>query len=237
MRTDRNDDFKFEFERDESFEDLSEFDLPLANDAPVAGVSAAQEPASEPAYVQPEVAPEDEVYEEMPEYGEEPAQPQPEPVQPVVQPSAGGVVIRGVTGAIDIRPNFEERLAELGDDIIGYHARLQAHLTSYRKVKSRYRARCDSYRSGRNRLAKMAGGGKTLKPHLAVDPEDQALASGKYHPRDLSNTSAYAEVPFMVPIRSDLAVRKAIRVIDYMMGNFQIPKRRKRRKNGSAQQK
>ncbi len=61
MRTDRNDDFKFEFERDESFEDLSEFDLPLANDAPVAGVSAAQEPASEPASVQPEVAPEDEV--------------------------------------------------------------------------------------------------------------------------------------------------------------------------------
>ena len=83
----------------------------------------------------------------------------------------------------------------------------------------------------------MAVGGKTLKLYLAADPEDQALASGKYHPRDLSNTSAYAEVPFMVPIRSDLAVRKAIRVIDYMMGNFQIPKRRKRRKNGSAQQK
>ena len=83
---------------------------------------------------------------------------------------------------------------------------------------------------GRDLLAKMAIGGKTLKLYLAVDPEDAALEDGKYHQRDLSETSAYQEVPFMLPIRSNLAVRKACRVIDYMMDNFNIPKKRPRRK-------
>lgn len=193
---------KFSYSENEEFEDLSEFDIEEEEFVPANDV------------VNEAAAYEEPVQEEYEEY-EEPAD-----YKTAV----------GVTGSIDIRPSFIERLSEMDERVIEWHAQLQAHLTSYRKVKSRYSARCDSYRMGRDLLAKMAIGGKTLKLYLAVDPEDAALDDGKYHQRDLSETSAYQEVPFMLPIRSDLAVRKACRVIDYMMDNFNIPKRRPRRK-------
>lgn len=195
---------KFSYSENEEFEDLSEFDIEEEAEEFVPANDVVNEAA---AYEEP-------VQEEYEEY-EEPAD-----YKTAV----------GVTGSIDIRPSFIERLSEMDERVIEWHAQLQAHLTSYRKVKSRYSARCDSYRMGRDLLAKMAIGGKTLKLYLAVDPEDAALDDGKYHQRDLSETSAYQEVPFMLPIRSDLAVRKACRVIDYMMDNFNIPKRRPRRK-------
>lgn len=208
---------KFSYSENEEFEDLSEFDIDEELDQPapapevVREVAAYEEPANEDVYEEEQA---EETYEEYEEY-EEPAD----------YRTAVGVV-----GSIDIRKSFIERLSEMDESVIEWHDRLQAHLTSYRKVKSRYSARCDSYRMGRDLLAKMAIGGKTLKLYLALDPEDAALEDGKYHQRDLSETSAYQEVPFMLPIRSDLAVRKACRVIDYMMENFNIPKRRPRKK-------
>ncbi len=195
---------KFSYSENEEFEDLSEFDI--------------EEEAEE-------FVPANDVVNEVAAY-EEPVQ---EEYEEYEEPADYKTAV-GVTGSIDIRPSFIERLSEMDERVIEWHAQLQAHLTSYRKVKSRYSARCDSYRMGRDLLAKMAIGGKTLKLYLAVDPEDAALDDGKYHQRDLSETSAYQEVPFMLPIRSDLAVRKACRVIDYMMDNFNIPKRRPRRK-------
>lgn len=140
-----------------------------------------------------------------------------------------GIIARGVEGNIDIRLSFIERLNLMDKDVIEWHSKIQQHLLSYRKVKSRYSARCDSYRFGRDLIAKMAIGGKTLKLYLSVDPEDAALEDGKYHQRDLSMTCAYQEVPLMLPIRSDLAVRKACKVIDYMMSNFNIGKKRPRK--------
>lgn len=203
---------KFLYSEDEELEDLSEFDLDEEIEKPATAKEVVREVAAyeEPAQEVEETAEEYEVYEE--------------------EAPSDGITAVGVVGSIDIRPSFIERLSEMDESVIEWHAQLQAHLTSYRKVKSRYSARCDSYRMGRDLLAKMAIGGKTLKLYLAVDPEDAALDDGKYHQRDLSETSAYQEVPFMLPIRSNLAVRKACRVIDYMMGNLNIPKRRPRKK-------
>ena len=221
MRQDKTDDLEILFDLDEFYEDLSEFDLP--EEAPAA-------PVQEPGFIrpapQPVVAAQPQpVYQQQPVPMDEPVQ-QPVYQQPVQYYSAQGV------GAIDIRDPFIVRLEQLGPVIQSYHDQLQAHLVSYRKVKSRYSIRCDSYRSGRNLLAKMAVGGKTLKLYLALDPDDPALAAGKYHPRNVGDTKAYEDVPLMLPIRSELAVRKAMRVIDYMMSRMQIPKKRKRRPNG-----
>lgn len=215
---------KFSYSENEEFEDLSEFDIAEETEQPSRVEEEVREVAAYNQPVQDDVP--EEVYEE--EVYEEPAA--------EVYPEPDGITAVGVVGSIDIRPSFIERLSEMDESVIGWHAQLQAHLTSYRKVKSRYSARCDSYRMGRDLLAKMAIGGKTLKLYLAVDPEDAALEDGKYHQRDLSETSAYQEVPFMLPIRSDLAVRKACRVIDYMMENLNIPKRRPRKKRIQAQQ-
>lgn len=197
---------KFSYQTNDEFEDLSEFDIAEEQSDPVFAENEEYVQSYEP----------EEVYDDYQE-GE-------------------AIVGRGIAGSIDIRQSFIERLSEMDENVIRWHDELQAHLVTYRKVKSRYSARCDSYRCGRELLAKMAIGGKTLKLYLALDPDDAALEDGKYHQRDLSETSAYQEVPFMLPIRSDLAVRKACRVIDYMMENFQIPKRRPRKKRKQADQ-
>lgn len=210
---------KFSYSENEEFEDLSEFDIDEELDQPVPAKEVVREVA---AYEEPA---EEDVYEEQAE----------ETYEGYEEPADYRTAV-GVVGSIDIRKSFIERLSEMDERVIEWHDRLQAHLTSYRKVKSRYSARCDSYRMGRDLLAKMAIGGKTLKLYLALDPEDAALEDGKYHQRDLSETSAYQEVPFMLPIRSDLAVRKACRVIDYMMENFNIPKRRPRKKRTRSAQ-
>lgn len=210
---------KFSYSENEEFEDLSEFDIDEELDQPVPAKEVVREVA---AYEEPA---EEDVYEEQAE----------ETYEGYEEPADYRTAV-GVVGSIDIRKSFIERLSEMDESVIEWHDRLQAHLTSYRKVKSRYSARCDSYRMGRDLLAKMAIGGKTLKLYLALDPEDAALEDGKYHQRDLSETSAYQEVPFMLPIRSDLAVRKACRVIDYMMENFNIPKRRPRKKRTQSAQ-
>lgn len=197
---------KFSYQTNDEFEDLSEFDIAEEQSDPVFAENEEYVQSYEP----------EEVYDDYQE-GE-------------------AIVGRGIAGSIDIRQSFIERLSEMDENVIRWHDELQAHLVTYRKVKSRYSARCDSYRCGRELLAKMAIGGKTLKLYLALDPDDAALEDGKYHQRDLSETSAYQEVPFMLPIRSDLAVRKACRVIDYMMENFQIPKRRPRKKRKQVDQ-
>lgn len=216
----------FSYSENEEFEDLSEFDIKEEVEEVAPAVEVVREVAAheEPVY--------EETQESVEEYEEQPE----EEYEEVVEEETDGITAVGVVGSIDIRPSFIERLNTMGDDVIEWHAMLQEHLTSYRKVKSRYSARCDSYRMGRDLLAKMAIGGKTLKLYLAVDPEDAALDDGKYHQRDLSETSAYQEVPFMLPIRSYLAVRKACRVIDYMMENLSIPKRRPRRKRIQPQE-
>ena len=87
-----------------------------------------------------------------PEYEEEPAAEAYE--EETYYPEPDGVTAQGVVGSIDIRPSFIERLMEMDESVIEWHAQLQEHLTSYRKVKSRYSARCDSYRMGRDLLAK-----------------------------------------------------------------------------------
>ena len=50
-----------------------------------------------------------------------------------------------------------------------------------------------------------------------VDPNEPMLKDGKYHPRDLSKTKAYEQVPTMLPIKSDVDLRKAKSAIQYVV--------------------
>ena len=115
------------------------------------------------------------------------------------------------------RESFQTRISNVDDETKSYYDKLVAKLLSYKKLKSRVSLRCVSFRQGRKLMAKIALGGKTLKLYLAINPNLAELSEGKYHPRDLSETKAYEEVPTMLPIKSDLAVRKACQVIDMMM--------------------
>ncbi|MDE5654773.1 MAG: hypothetical protein K2I46_04110 [Clostridia bacterium] len=115
------------------------------------------------------------------------------------------------------RLSFEERIKELDEASIEYYNRLQAHLLSYRGVKSRLSLRCDSYRAGKELISKISIGGNSLKIFLAIDPEKEEFAQKKVKFRSVAESEAYKEVPAMIPVKSQLCVRKVCEVIDVMM--------------------
>ena len=117
----------------------------------------------------------------------------------------------------NLRINFGDRLNTMGDDVRLYYASLRDHLLSYRKVKNRLSIRCDSFRLGGELVCKIAIGGKTLKIFLALDPSRQEVLDKKLHFRDMSSSSAYKEVPAMIPVKSELCVSKLLEMIDLLM--------------------
>ena len=115
------------------------------------------------------------------------------------------------------RDSFEERLLKADKTTLGYFKDLDAYLLSFPKMKGRMSLRCVTYRYKKQIVAKIALGGKSLKLFLSLDPNVDLLIEKKYHPRDLSQTKAYELVPTMLPIKSELAVRKAKAAIEYML--------------------
>lgn len=115
------------------------------------------------------------------------------------------------------RMSFEERIRELDEASIAYYNKLQACFLSYRGVKSRLSLRCDSYRVGKQLLAKITIGGNSLKIYLAIDASQEEIAQKKIRFRDMSLSSAYKEVPAMIPVKSELCARKVAEIIDIMM--------------------
>ncbi len=115
------------------------------------------------------------------------------------------------------RASFEMRIADLADDAKSYYIQLKEYLLSFKKVKSRLSNRCDSFRVGRELLCKMAIGGKTLKIYLAIDADREDVQDKKLHFRNMSDSKAYSEVPAMIPVKSELCVKKVCEVINIMM--------------------
>lgn len=124
------------------------------------------------------------------------------------------------------RASFETRVSQLGGELQTYYLQLKNYLLSFKKVKSRLSNRCDSYRFGRELLCKMAIGGKTLKIYLNVDTTNPEVEEKKIHFRDMASSKAYEEVPAMIPVRSELCVKKVCEVIDIMMAQKGIVKKK-----------
>ena len=117
------------------------------------------------------------------------------------------------------RDSFATRLDKSNDITKQYFKELEDYIMSFPKIKARVSLRCVTYRYNKKEVAKLALGGKSLKLFLAMDPNTELLIDKKYHPRDLSQTKAYEAVPTMLPIKSELAVRKAQEAIKYMFEN------------------
>ncbi|MDE7191279.1 MAG: hypothetical protein K2O35_02230 [Clostridia bacterium] len=122
------------------------------------------------------------------------------------------------------RQSFEERINEIDEASMEYYNRLQTRLLSYKGMKSRLSLRCDSYRAGKKLLAKITIGGNSLKIYLAIDATQEEIAQKKIRFRDMSKASAYKEVPAMIPVKSELCVRKLCDIIDIMMSQRGLEK-------------
>lgn len=61
---------------------------------------------------------------------------------------------------------------------------------------------------------------KTLCFYLALDPNDPEYKTTVYHQRDVGSQKAYENTPFMVKIKSDAALKKALRLVGFLAGKL-----------------
>lgn len=132
------------------------------------------------------------------------------------------ITVDGKTFQMVIRysRSFTARVIQAPDFLKAYYSEIKNELMSYSLVKSRISWKYDAFNRGRLQLAKIVVRGKSLCLYLALDPN--AYEVEKYHHADQGAKNAYAKVPMMVRIRSDLGLRKAKFLISEMMANFEI---------------
>ncbi len=115
---------------------------------------------------------------------------------------------------------FEERLAEAEDIVKQGYQEINAKLLSYKKVNVRVSKKYVSYRVGRQLVAKLTIRGKTLRCYLALDPETYEVT--KLHHKDESEFSSYKEVPMMMRVRSNRAIKNTVRLVEDIATKYSL---------------
>ena len=68
--------------------------------------------------------------------------------------------------------------------------------------------------------------GKTLCVYFALDPKAPAFKQTIYNQKDMSEQKAYAQTPFMMKIKSDLAAKRAVRLVETLAEQKGVAKKK-----------
>ena len=186
---------------------------------------AEEEKEEEPAPVEEEPAPVEEEKEEEPApVEEEPAkEEEPAPVEeekeeepaPVEEEPAPAEEAEAGNGFGDItRRSFAEKLELADDDLRNKYEELKAEAARY-GLKGRVSKSGDTYHLGRKNYLKIMIVGKTLRTYYALDPKE--YAGSPIPVEDVSEKKAFADMPSMLRVKSDLSLRRAKTLIADMM--------------------
>ena len=169
---------------------------PVAEEpAPVEETPVEEPVAEEPAPV------EETPVEEAP--AEEPVAEEPAPVEeaPV---EAEGETDRKIIDAVRIP--FAEKMARADEDICDKYNELKQEILAY-GCNSRISIGGDTFRLHRKPYVKITLVGKTLKVYFALNPSD--FVDSPMPVVDAGDKSAYAEVPSLLRVRSNLSLKRA----------------------------
>lgn len=173
--------------------------------------ATAPEPVSEP-----EPAPEPE-----PEPEPEPA---PAPVKkaaPAPKPAPKPVVVKEPDDpALTTRykRSFKAKIIESDEEVKGYYFDLKNTFLSYSRIVSQMSWSNDRYTFAGDTVAKVGVRGKTLCVYLALNPDE--FPSSVYHQKFAGDTKMYEKTPMMVKVKSGVALKRAIRLIEMLMENL-----------------
>ena len=137
----------------------------------------------------------------------------------------GGLIDADTGLVVRLKRSFTAKMKQSDEKVKEYYSALKNALTSYKKVKSNVSWHADRFNCGRETVAKMNICGKTLCFYLALDPNDPEYKDTVYHQKDVSDKKAYENTPFMVKVKSDVGVKKAIRLIDSLAKKYGVEKR------------
>lgn len=179
---------------------------------------AEEEKEEEPAPVEEEAAPVEEEKEEEPApVEEEPAkEEEPAPVEEATaeEPAPAEEAEAG-NGFGDItRRSFAEKLELADDDLRNKYEELKAEAARY-GLKGRVSKSGDTYHLGRKNYLKIMIVGKTLRTYYALDPKE--YAGSPIPVEDVSEKKAFADMPSMLRVKSNLSLRRAKTLLADMM--------------------
>ncbi|MGN1077578.1 MAG: hypothetical protein ACI4ST_03600, partial [Candidatus Gallimonas sp.] len=88
-------------------------------------------------------------------------------------------------------------------------------IMSYRKSRSQVNWSNDRFSYGGETVAKIGISGKTLWLYVALDPEE--FPKTVYHQRYAGDKKMYEKTPMMVKIKSGVALKRAVRLLELLM--------------------
>lgn len=159
------------------------------------------------------------IAEETPVVADEVAVTEPEIVEEVAEEPKGDLVMR-------IDRSFTAKLKQSDDEVKDRYGMIKNALLSYKKFKSTVSWNADRFNCGRATIAKMNIRGKTLCVYFALDPKDPAFKQTIYNQKDMSEQKAYAQTPFMMKIKSDLAAKRAVRLVETLAEQNGVAKKK-----------
>ena len=113
-----------------------------------------------------------------------------------------------------VRISFTERMLDADPDMKKNYNTIKNEILAY-GVHSRVSNSGDTFRLHRKTFIKLTVAGKSLKLYFALDPAD--YVDSKIPVIDASEKAAYAEIPLVFKVRSDLSVRRCIQLVADVM--------------------
>ena len=186
-------------------------------------------PVEEPVQEEAEEVVEEPAVEEV---AEEPAQEEVEEVAeeiaPAVEPTYNeveGELVDADTGlVVRLKKSFTAKMKQSEDSVKGYYSAIKNALKSYKRINSNVSWHGDRFNLGRDTVAKMNICGKTLCLYLALNPEDEELKQTVYHQKNVGAQKAYESTPFMVKVKSEGAMKKAVRLVGILAEKLEAQK-------------
>ena len=150
----------------------------------------------------------------MPEPEPEP-QPEPEIAVAEVEDEDEDEVIFDGMNVIRFNKSFTAKVIQLDEVSNGWYTELKNELLSYQKIKDRMSWKRESYRFGRQCIARFTIRGKTLCLQLALDPNN--YIDTKYKVEDISHIASSADTPCLYRIKNERRVSYAKDLIGEIM--------------------
>ena len=118
-------------------------------------------------------------------------------------------------GSLTYNKSFLAKYIQSDDTVKEWYGKIKNELKSYEKVRERISWRRESFRVGRETVARLAIRGKTLCIYLPLNPAD--YAESDYRVEDASDTASFADTPCAYRIRSDQRLEYAFELIEDAM--------------------
>lgn len=119
--------------------------------------------------------------------------------------------------------SFAAKLLSLDFNVQEYYDKINNAFMAYRRVHGRVSKSGVSYRLGRDLIAKVTVRGKTMRLNLALDVNE--FSEKIYFQKDMRDVKVYQDIPFMVKVKSDRGLTKALQLIEALAVKENVEKK------------